>query len=115
MVYYKFVIYQIKNLYLIFSSQAQVMIYARFSIFICFYFFITSVFAEENHQDNNNCKSRKTMDEQNYCLAMAHKDGTNCEAIKAYEKRAHCLHVIADFSHHSFNSYTPIKKSEEAK
>ena len=113
MVYYKAVIYHFKSFHIF--VLGLFMKYVRISIFISFQLLLCLAYAEENHQDNNNCKSKKTSDEQNYCLAMAHKDGTNCEAIKAYEKRAHCLHVIAEFSHHSFNSYSSMKKTEEAK
>jgi hypothetical protein len=71
--------------------------------------------AEENHQDNNDCRSKKTLDEQKFCLALAHKDSTTCESIKGYEMRMHCLHQIAEFSHHTFNSYSTMKKAEESK
>jgi hypothetical protein len=84
-------------------------------IFISLQFSWVCGFAEENHQDNNDCKRKKSMDEQKFCLAMAHKDGAGCESIKAFEMRMHCLHEIANFSHHSFNSYSTMKKAEESK
>jgi len=77
--------------------------------------FVVNVFAEENHQDNNDCRRKPTKDAQKYCLAIVHKDGSACESISSYELRMHCMHEIADFTRHSFNAYSPMKKSEENK
>ena len=87
----------------------------RIIFFITLHFFISSVFAEENHQDNNDCRRKPTLDEQKYCLAIVHKDGSGCESIKSYELRMHCMHEIAEFTRHTFNSYSPMKKTEEKK
>ncbi len=87
----------------------------RIIVLIGLQLFFTTVFAEENHQDNNDCRRKPTLDQQKYCLAIVHKDGAGCESIKSYELRMHCMHEIADFTRHTFNSYTPMKKAEEKK
>jgi len=87
----------------------------RIAILIFLNLFLLNVFAQENHQDNNDCRRKPTVDQQKYCLAMVHKDGAGCESIKSYELRMHCMHEIADFTRHNFNSYTPMKKNDEKK
>ncbi len=87
--------------------------FIRIFVFVISQLLILSVFAEENHQDNNDCRRKPTLDQQKYCLAIVHKDGSGCESIKSYELRMHCMHEIADFTRHTFNSYTPMKKDEK--
>jgi len=74
--------------------------------------FLVNAFADENHQDNNDCRRKPTLDEQKYCLAIVHKDGTGCESIKSYELRMHCMHQIAEFTTLNMHAYTPKKKDE---
>lgn len=56
----------------------------------------------------SDCRTKPTKDEASLCAAIVHKDANSCDKIINSETRFFCVRQIADFSHHMFNSYTPI-------
>ena len=57
----------------------------------------------------SDCRLKPSKDEASLCLALAHKDANSCDKINNSETKFFCIRQIAEFSHHLFNSYSPIQ------